>query len=221
MLIYAHRGASKDHPEHTKAAYYAAVEQGADGFECDIRLTKDGVPVLWHDADEVATTNFSDLQKINPEVMTLDDFLEIAIAHKKGVAIETKHPVPSGNAVEDVVIETLKKHNAAAKIDICIMSFSVLAVAYLKRKSDFKVVQLIGDEHFWIKPYIATPHIFAPSINAIRKHPDFVAKMHKRGKTVNVWTVDEPEDQRLCERIGVDIMITNTPGRARKTLGYS
>lgn len=221
MLIYAHRGASKDHPEHTRAAYNAAVEQGADGFECDIRLTKDGIPVLWHDADEVATTDFSELVKINPEVMTLDDFLEIAISHKKGVAIETKHPVPTGNAVEDVVIETLKKHNAEAKIDICIMSFSVLAVSYLKRKSDFKVVQLIGDEHFWIKPYIATPHTFAPSINSIRKHPDFVEKMHKRGKTVNVWTVDEPEDQRLCERIGVDIMITNTPGQARRTLGYS
>lgn len=221
MLIYAHRGASKDHPEHTRAAYNAAVEQGADGFECDIRLTKDGIPVLWHDADAVATTDFSELVKINPEVMTLDDFLEIAISHKKGVAIETKHPVPTGNAVEDVVIETLKKHNAAAKIDICIMSFSVLAVSYLKRKSDFKVVQLIGDEHFWIKPYIATPHTFAPSINSIRKHPDFVEKMHKRGKTVNVWTVDEPEDQRLCERIGVDIMITNTPGQARRTLGYS
>jgi len=221
MLIYAHRGASKDHPEHTRAAYVAAVEQGADGFECDIRLTKDRVPVLWHDADEVATTDFVALKKINPEVMTLDDFLEIAIANKKGVAIETKHPVPTGNAVEDVVLATLEKHNAASKIEICIMSFSVLAVSYLKRKSNYKVVQLIGDEHFWIKPHISTPHIFAPSINAIRKHPEFVEKVHKKGKTINVWTVDNPEDQRLCERLGVDIMITNTPGQARKTLGYS
>lgn len=219
MLIYAHRGASKDHPEHTKAAYLAAVAQGADGFECDVRLTKDGVPVLWHDADEVASTNFSDLARINPEVMTLDEFLDIAITHKKGVAIETKHPVPTGNAVEDAVIDALKKHRAAEKIDICIMSFSLLAVSYLKRKSNFKVVQLVGDEHFWIKPRIATPHIFAPSINKIREHPDFVEKMHKKGKTVNVWTVDDPEDQRLCERIGVDIMITNTPGQARNTLG--
>ena len=51
MKIYAHRGASHDFPEMTMAAYEAAVKQGADGFECDLRLTKDGVAVLWHDAD--------------------------------------------------------------------------------------------------------------------------------------------------------------------------
>ena len=42
MLIYAHRGASADFPEMSRAAYLAAVEQGADGFECDLRLTRDG-----------------------------------------------------------------------------------------------------------------------------------------------------------------------------------
>ena len=42
MEIIAHRGASGDHPEHTLAAYEEAVAQGADGVECDIRLTADG-----------------------------------------------------------------------------------------------------------------------------------------------------------------------------------
>ena len=51
MKIYAHRGASHDFPEMTMAAYESAVHQGADGLECDLRLTKDGVAVLWHDAD--------------------------------------------------------------------------------------------------------------------------------------------------------------------------
>lgn len=221
MLIYAHRGASKDFPEHTKAAYHGAVAQGADGFECDVRLTKDGVAVLWHDADEVATTTYDNLVRIKPDVMTLDEFLEMAISNKKAVAIETKHPVPTGNAIEDVVIETLKKHNAASKIDISIMSFSLLAVAYVKRKSDYRVVQLVGDEHFFIKPLIATPHVFSPSINSIRKHPEFVERIHKKGKKVYVWTVDNPDDQRLCQSLGVDVMITNTPGQARATLGYS
>ena len=50
-LIYAHRGASFDHPEMSLEAYLAAVEQGADGFETDLRLTKDGVIVCWHDPD--------------------------------------------------------------------------------------------------------------------------------------------------------------------------
>ena len=47
--IYAHRGASADFPEHTRAAYEAAIHQGADGFECDVRLTRDSIPILWHD----------------------------------------------------------------------------------------------------------------------------------------------------------------------------
>ena len=51
MKIYAHRGASHDFPEMTMVAYENAVKQGADGFECDLRLTKDGIAVLWHDAD--------------------------------------------------------------------------------------------------------------------------------------------------------------------------
>ena len=50
MLIYAHRGASADFPEMTESAYLGAVAQGADGFECDLRLSRDEVPVLWHNA---------------------------------------------------------------------------------------------------------------------------------------------------------------------------
>ena len=51
MKFYAHRGASADFPEHTMAAYLGAIEQGALGFECDIRITKDEVLILWHDAN--------------------------------------------------------------------------------------------------------------------------------------------------------------------------
>lgn len=45
----AHRGASEDEAEHTLAAYERALEDGADGVECDVRLTRDGVLVCVHD----------------------------------------------------------------------------------------------------------------------------------------------------------------------------
>ena len=51
MRIYAHRGASGDFPEGSKAAYLGAIEQGADGFECDVRLTKDKQIICYHDKD--------------------------------------------------------------------------------------------------------------------------------------------------------------------------
>lgn len=49
--VYAHRGASSEHPEHTLGAYVAALDAGADGLECDVRLTADGHLVCVHDRD--------------------------------------------------------------------------------------------------------------------------------------------------------------------------
>lgn len=47
--VVAHRGASHDNPEHTLHAYVAALDAGADGLECDVRLTADGHLVCVHD----------------------------------------------------------------------------------------------------------------------------------------------------------------------------
>jgi glycerophosphoryl diester phosphodiesterase len=47
--VVAHRGASAHRAEHTLAAYALALEQGADGLECDVRLTRDGHLVCVHD----------------------------------------------------------------------------------------------------------------------------------------------------------------------------
>lgn len=47
--VVAHRGASAHRAEHTVAAYALAIEQGADGLECDVRLTRDGHLVCVHD----------------------------------------------------------------------------------------------------------------------------------------------------------------------------
>jgi glycerophosphoryl diester phosphodiesterase len=48
-FVVAHRGASADRPEHTLAAYELALREGADGVECDVRLTLDGHLVCVHD----------------------------------------------------------------------------------------------------------------------------------------------------------------------------
>ena len=42
-IVFAHRGASGERPEHTIAAYRLAIEQGADSVEPDLRRTKDGI----------------------------------------------------------------------------------------------------------------------------------------------------------------------------------
>src|SRR6476661_612822 len=56
-FVVAHRGASADRPEHTLAAYELALQEGADGVECDVRLTKDGHLVCVHDRRVDRTSN--------------------------------------------------------------------------------------------------------------------------------------------------------------------
>ncbi len=49
--VVAHRGSSHVNPEHTLDAYVAALDEGADALECDVRLTADGHLVCVHDRD--------------------------------------------------------------------------------------------------------------------------------------------------------------------------
>ena len=56
-LVIAHRGASGDVAEHTLPAYLAAIDTGADGLECDVRLTRDGHLVCVHDRTVNRTSN--------------------------------------------------------------------------------------------------------------------------------------------------------------------
>ncbi|MEU4192668.1 glycerophosphodiester phosphodiesterase family protein [Kribbella sp. NPDC026611] len=55
--VVAHRGASAEDPEHTLAAYRRAIEVGAHGLECDVRLTADGHLVCVHDRRIERTSN--------------------------------------------------------------------------------------------------------------------------------------------------------------------
>ena len=57
--VIAHRGASAHAPENTLPAFELAVRQGADAFELDVRLTRDGAPVVVHDATLERTTNLT------------------------------------------------------------------------------------------------------------------------------------------------------------------
>ena len=49
MKIFAHRGFSHKFPEGSRAAYEGAVNAGADGFECDVRLIRGGEIICFHD----------------------------------------------------------------------------------------------------------------------------------------------------------------------------
>jgi glycerophosphoryl diester phosphodiesterase len=73
LQVFAHRGASEERAEHTLGAYLEALDAGADGLECDVRLTADGHLVCFHDRDlrrtgqqrgVVSTLELSDLDAL-------------------------------------------------------------------------------------------------------------------------------------------------------------
>ena len=234
MKFYAHRGASADFPEHTMAAYRGAIEQGALGFECDIRLTKDEVLVLWHDANMkkeaksaaiIANRTYAEIKQIYPAVMTLNELLDLAIENKKSLALETKHPVPTGNRVEELVVAELHKRKDAIKksgIDVAIMSFSWFAIEKIKKMDPtIKTVMLLGDITNKITRRFTSAQVIGPSVEMIRKSPELISEIKNSGKELYVWTVDSTEDLQYCASVGVDIVMTNRPAHARSVLGYS
>jgi glycerophosphoryl diester phosphodiesterase len=234
MKFYAHRGASADFPEHTMAAYLGAIEQGALGFECDIRITKDEVLILWHDANMkkeaksaavIANKTYAEIKEIYPAAMTLNELLDLAIKSKKSLALETKHPVPTGNRVEELVITELHQRKEAIEksgIEIAIMSFSWFAIEKIKKiDPTIRTVMLLHKSNQRITRRFTSAQIIGPSVEMIKKSPELVREIKNSGKELYVWTVDSTEDLQYCADVGVDIVMTNRPAHARSVLGYS
>jgi glycerophosphoryl diester phosphodiesterase len=230
MLIYAHRGASADFPELTLAAYEGAVAQGADGFECDVRLTKDEVPILWHNSTMleragnsglIAEMTYKEVSRAYPQVLTLDEFLAFAVTHKKGVLIETKHPVISGNLIEEVVVEKIHATKGIENISVAVMSFSWFAIEKMKRIDPKIHTTFLMHKHTpWFQAKLSSSASIGPGINELREEPIRAERIKKLGRSLNVWTVDIDSDIKLCAKLGVDILITNKPSHAREVLRY-
>jgi glycerophosphoryl diester phosphodiesterase len=228
MLIYAHRGASIDFTEGSKAAYLGALAQGADGFECDVRLTRDKQIICYHDSDtkrlsnidlKIAKSSYEEL-KVKVDPYRLDGLLDLAISNKKDLVIEFKHPVPTGSMIEKLVHKLLLSRDVEIKnsgIKISLISFSYLATLR-NLKSGYQAGYLVKNSSL-IK--INPAPLIALNINIVRQNPTVIADQHKKGKKVFVWTVNEASDLLLCAKEGVDVVITDKPAQARMLLGYS
>lgn len=134
--MYAHRGASAQFAEHTRAAYFQALADGADGVECDVHLTRDQHLVLLHDPNLDRTSNgtgavadrtLEELREldfsswkgaripaefggVSQQLLTLPELLDILAGTGRdvGLAIELKHPSPYQLRLEDTVLEVLE-----------------------------------------------------------------------------------------------------------------
>ena len=203
-------------------AYEVAIKEGADGLECDVRLSKDRKIVCIHDATSkriagrrlrVSRSTLAELQSVH-EFMTLEELLDLAISAKKDLLIETKHPNIYGGRIERKVLELLDWKAVQIKkagIEVVVMSFSKFAERRVK--SDWAAGKV---SKYYLPAVFSKSKISALDINLIAKYPALVSKISSKGSRILVWTVNEDSDFELCKKLGVDGVITNFPEIARR-----
>jgi glycerophosphoryl diester phosphodiesterase len=176
-LIIAHRGASAFAPENTFAAFQKAIDDGADGIEFDVRLSKDGVPVVFHDSTlkrlakiecRVSDYTAAELNKIDvgswfnrvfprkaddkfsaETIPTLAELFEFLRDYKGLLYVELKGRDSAIPALADAVCDAIRQTNLLP--NIIIKSFKLEAVKLAKQ----------------ILPEVKTAALFEPKILTI------------------------------------------------------
>ncbi|WP_435127527.1 glycerophosphodiester phosphodiesterase [Actinacidiphila sp. bgisy144] len=162
-------------------------------------------------------------------VLTLRRLLELVADTDRRVelAIETKHPTRWAGQVEERLLELLGRFGldrpaAGTPSQVRVMSFSARSLRRVHLASPalptVYLMQYVSPRHRdgRLPAGVGTA---GPSMRIVRANPGYVARLHRAGHQVHVWTVDSPEDVELCARLGVDAIITNRPRRVLSQLG--
>jgi glycerophosphoryl diester phosphodiesterase len=244
-LLIAHRGASREAPENTLAAFELAWQQGADGIEADFRLTRDGRVVCLHDASTGRTAGV-DLVVANA---SLEELRGLDVGSWKGTGwqgqrIATLEEVlarlPAGKMfmIElkcgPEIIAPLGEVLAAGGVPVAqlrLLAFDPQLVASLKKALPDIRVCLNVDYRWRLRTcswYPSRPEIRGTleqsgadglsSRACALLDAQVVAELHHSGKEVHVWTVDSVRSACHYRGLGVDSIMTNRPGWLRAGL---
>ena len=237
-LIIAHRGASAYAPENTRAAFMLAHEMGADGFECDVHLSKDGVPVVIHDDTlkrvsginvRVASLTVRLLKKrdigswfgrkfADQRILTLEEVLALAKPHFTCmVEVKDSGDARSNDRLAQEVARTVKGAHATA------CSFDLDICTGIKRRLPGLHVDWIEGASIPISravsPVIARK-FGLDGISSDYRHLNAarVNEAHAVGLRVDAWTVNRAASVVRLARMGVDAIETDKPDLAMRAL---
>jgi glycerophosphoryl diester phosphodiesterase len=244
--VIAHRGASAHAPENTLPAFELAVSQGADAFELDVRLTRDGAPVVMHDATLERTTNLTGLVRAHTlaelrmadaghwftpdagrtlpfrdrsvKIPTLAEVLWAFPAMP--VLIEVKEPEVQ-HAVHRVLVDeyAYERCVVASEDDAALTAFRDGPAP--RGASAREIGELYRAVLF--RRRLPRPRYRLLSV-PIRHRGlpvptrGFVAAARRLGCPVHVWTVNDPATARRMWARGVAGMVTNEPELIRTAL---
>lgn len=226
--VCAHRGfwqcEEAGYAQNSIASLKLAQEAGFWGSEFDVHLTADSVAVVNHDPTlngiPIHTSTYRELLNTHLKngefIPTLNEYLHQGAKSGCMLVLEIK-PQDTVEATLELAMRCVWQLRAHGLLDpsrVMFISFSYDACKWI-------AANLPGFQNQYLEGVEEPEKVFADGINGIdyhyiafHKHPDWVARAHALGMTVNVWTVDDPEEMRYLKDLGVDVITTNCPDLA-------
>ena len=242
FVIIAHRGASAYYPENTMAAFRGAVDMTAEMIELDVMLSKDGVPVVFHDErlnvhtdgrGKVSNHTVKELKKLDAgswfseefsgqKIPTLEEVLKFA-ADKIALNIEIKTEAVSDqlhNGVEEKSLELVEKYGMEEHV--LFSSFDYRAVEHLRElDSDISVALLHNNYRYNRKlPYELVQRYKADAFNCSYRQltKRRLANLREHDIPTFIYTVDAQSRMRKLITAGVTGIFTNKPDLLRSVV---
>jgi glycerophosphoryl diester phosphodiesterase len=222
-VIVGHRGGRGEGwpRENTLEAFERAQREGARAVETDVRLSADEV-VAFHDPTLARTTENRDTRLVARVRWTELDPLGVprlidvlAWAERTGCAlnVEVKHDVPDRLALVRAVARQLR----TARVPVLVSSFDPVVLVAMRALAPTLPCAILTDPRQSYAPLlhrIARPGlVFGVHVERRQADPGRIASWKRRGLAVGVWTVNEPEEARRIADLGVDVIISDQPGR--------
>lgn len=230
--VMAHRGASKETPENTMAAFQKAIDDMADYIELDVQLTSDGEVIVMHDSNAYRTTGvdenianmtYKEVRRLDAgswyseqykgeKVPGLREVLELTQGKIK-LNIELK-PAGNGDELAKKTAALIEKYNMTA--DCVVTSFSKSALLAVKSYNENVKVGYILSAAYG--DFYDMSNIDFFSVNAAYLSKRTIDAIHNSGKQVYAWTVNNKDSIKNLTNKGVDGVITDNPVLARETI---
>jgi len=233
-LILAHRGARQVQPENTLAAFETAVAMGADGVELDVHRSADGELVVDHDGRHgelgaLTDQAFDRIRAAAPSIPTLRETLRALEGAVVNVEIKNLPGDPGWDPTNEVADHVVAYLDAAIDADarsrLIISSFNLETIDRVHALAPDLATGFLTLATF--DPFDAL--VLAHQRGHVALHPHgpaladeratrVCADAHARGMTVNVWTINEPDEMQRLAHAGVDAIVTDVPDVAVSAL---
>ena len=225
MFIIGHRGARAVQPENTITALKEGMKC-ADFVEIDIHLTKDGVPVVLHDATLDRTTDGSgpvggmtlcELREFNAgdghPIPTLQEVCDLCFP-SCGVVTEIKE-----RGSEEAVCAILENHDAASLWVVSFHKESIMKVKGLLPRVKTGIICSIDCSDPFSPVREAGADAIVPRSDTVSS--EMVCEAHRQGLSVIIWTLNTPAAYLRAWESGADGWVTDEPCGLRLWLEQS